>query len=148
MVFKISTSSSAPSGSTYYRLIAKFYNNSSGSITDLISYPQDYGADYPWESKGWINFNGTGTIAINSSYNVSSITDNGTGDYTINWETDFADANYACAGLGRISTLYTATVNQYALSDNTASSARIGVTSTLNTLIDADDVSIICFGQR
>lgn len=45
--------------------------------------------------KGWINFNGTGTIAINDSYNVTSITDNGTGDYTVTWDTDFANANYA-----------------------------------------------------
>ncbi|MCB7127993.1 MAG: hypothetical protein J3T61_00440 [Candidatus Brocadiales bacterium] len=45
--------------------------------------------------KGWINFNGTGTIAINDSFNVSSIVDNGTGNYTINWDRDFADANYA-----------------------------------------------------
>lgn len=42
----------------------------------------------------WVNFNGTGTVAIRSSYNVSSITDNGTGDYTINFATALADANY------------------------------------------------------
>jgi len=43
----------------------------------------------------WVNFNGTGTVAIRSSYNVSSITDNGTGDYTINFTTAMTDANYA-----------------------------------------------------
>lgn len=43
----------------------------------------------------WVNFNGTGTVAIRSSYNVSSITDNGTGDYTVNFTTALADANYA-----------------------------------------------------
>ena len=42
----------------------------------------------------WVNFNGTGTVAIRSSYNVSSITDNGTGDYTVNFATALADANY------------------------------------------------------
>ena len=45
--------------------------------------------------KGWINFNGTGTIAINDSFNVASITDNGTGDYTVTWTTSFATAYYA-----------------------------------------------------
>jgi hypothetical protein len=46
----------------------------------------------------WVNFNGTGTVAIRSSYNVSSITDNGTGDYTVNFATALADANYSvCA---------------------------------------------------
>ena len=43
----------------------------------------------------WVNFNGTGTVAIRDSYNVSSITDNGAGDYTINFATAMADANYS-----------------------------------------------------
>lgn len=43
----------------------------------------------------WVNFNGTGTVAIRSSYNVSSITDNGTGNYTVNFATALSDANYA-----------------------------------------------------
>ena len=46
----------------------------------------------------WVNFNGTGTVAIRSSYNVSSITDNGTGDYTVNFATALSDANYAMSG--------------------------------------------------
>jgi len=46
--------------------------------------------------KAWVNFNGTGTVAIRASFNVSSITDNGTGDYTVNFTTALADANY-CA---------------------------------------------------
>lgn len=43
----------------------------------------------------WVNFNGTGTVAIRSAYNVSSITDNGTGDYTVNFTNALSDANYA-----------------------------------------------------
>jgi len=46
-------------------------------------------------AKAWVNFNGTGTVAIRASYNVSSITDNGTGVYTINFTTAMPDANYA-----------------------------------------------------
>lgn len=46
-------------------------------------------------AKAWVNFNGTGTVAIRASYNVSSITDNGTGDYTINLTNALADANYS-----------------------------------------------------
>lgn len=45
--------------------------------------------------KAWVNFNGTGTVAIRANYNVSSITDNGTGDYTVNFTTALADANYS-----------------------------------------------------
>lgn len=43
----------------------------------------------------WVNFNGTGTVAIRAQYNVSSITDNGTGDYTVNFTTALADTNYS-----------------------------------------------------
>ena len=46
-------------------------------------------------AKAWVNFNGTGTVAIRSSFNVSSITDNGTGDYTINFTTPMPDTNYS-----------------------------------------------------
>jgi hypothetical protein len=48
--------------------------------------------------RAWVNFNGTGTVAIRASGNVTSITDNGTGDYTINFTTAMPDANYSVAG--------------------------------------------------
>lgn len=51
--------------------------------------------------RAWVNFNGTGTVAINASGNVSSITDNGTGDYTINFTTEMPDANYSAIGMCR-----------------------------------------------
>jgi hypothetical protein len=47
--------------------------------------------------RAWVNFNGTGTVAIRASGNVSSITDNGTGDYTVNFTTAMQDANYSVA---------------------------------------------------
>ena len=49
--------------------------------------------------RAWVNFNGTGTVAIRGSGNVSSITDNGVGDFTINFTTAIQDANYAIAGV-------------------------------------------------
>lgn len=45
--------------------------------------------------RAWVNFNGTGTPAIRASANVSSITDNGTGAYTVNFTTAMPDANFA-----------------------------------------------------
>ena len=45
--------------------------------------------------RAWVNFNGTGTVAIRASGNVSSITDNGVGLYTINFATNMPDANYS-----------------------------------------------------
>lgn len=47
--------------------------------------------------RAWVNFNGTGTVAIRASGNVSSITDNGTGDYTVNFTTAMPDANYSAS---------------------------------------------------
>lgn len=49
-------------------------------------------------AKAWVNFNGTGVIAIRGSYNVSSITDNGVGDYTINFTNAMSDTNYSTVG--------------------------------------------------
>jgi hypothetical protein len=48
-----------------------------------------------YSCRAWVNFNGTGTVSIRASGNVTSITDNGTGDYTVNFTTAMADANYA-----------------------------------------------------
>jgi hypothetical protein len=45
--------------------------------------------------RAWVNFDGTGTVAIRASFNVSSITDNGVGDYTVNFTTAMPDANYS-----------------------------------------------------
>ena len=50
--------------------------------------------------RAWVNFNGTGTVAIRASFNVTSITDNGTGDYTVNFTNALPDANYVVAGTG------------------------------------------------
>jgi len=45
--------------------------------------------------RAWVNFNGTGTVAIRDDFNVSSITDNGTGDYTVTFTNAMPSANYA-----------------------------------------------------
>ena len=49
-------------------------------------------------AQAWVNFNGTGTVAIRRAFNVSTITDNGPGDYTVNFTTAMVDANYAITG--------------------------------------------------
>ena len=80
----------------------------------------------------WVNFNGTGTVAIRSSYNVSSITDNGTGDYTLNFTTATTDANYAIAGSCQVNLSPTASGWQtlYNMAAPTTSSCRIGTGSS------------------
>ena len=54
---------------------------------------------HPSAAKAWVNFNGTGTVAIRRGYNVSSITDNGTGNYAVNFTTSFATNDYATASM-------------------------------------------------
>jgi hypothetical protein len=51
--------------------------------------------------KAWVNFNGGGTVAIRASGNVSSITDNGAGYFTVNFTTSMPDTNYALIGYAR-----------------------------------------------
>jgi hypothetical protein len=56
---------------------------------------------YPaYDCRAWVNFNGTGTVAIRASGNVSSITDNGIGQFAVNFTTSLPDSNYAavCSG--------------------------------------------------
>ena len=50
-----------------------------------------------YTAKAWVNFNGIGTVAIRGSGNVTSITDNGTGNFTVNFATAMTDVNYAVA---------------------------------------------------
>ena len=70
--------------------------------------------------RAWVNFNGYGTVAIRGSGNVSSITDNGTGNYTVNFTTAMSDANY-CVVVGSTGQ-YTDSHNAYnqILSSNTS----------------------------
>ena len=57
--------------------------------------------------RAFVNFNGTGTVAIRASFNVSSITDNGTGDYTVNFTNAMPDANFAVTANGGAATTNT-----------------------------------------
>ena len=51
-------------------------------------------------AKAWVNFNGSGTVAIRDSFNVSSITDHGTGSYEVNYQNAMANTNYVGVGGG------------------------------------------------
>lgn len=78
--------------------------------------------------RAWVNFNGTGTVAIRASGNVTSITDNGVGQYTVNFTTAMPDANYSV-------------VTQAQQNDTVAQVTRIG---TLNTgSVSVQDLSTV-----
>ena len=97
-------------------------------------------------AKAWVNFNGTGTVAIRDSYNVSSITDSGTGDYDINFSTSMNDTNYSPVGGGPC------TVGDHisvlGFTDYTTSNVRL-LTVRLSTDVVIDDthVSAAIFGN-
>ena len=59
---------------------------------------QDLNGVERYMARAWVNFNGVGTVAIRNHGNVTSITDNGLGDYTINFTSAMPDANYAVVG--------------------------------------------------
>ena len=59
---------------------------------------QTTGGDGLYPARVWVNFNGSGTVAIRASGNVSSITDDGTGEYTASFSSSLPSANYTMSG--------------------------------------------------
>ena len=104
-------------------------------------------------AKAWVNFNGTSTVAIRGSYNVSSITDNGTGDYTANLSTALSDTNgTAVAMTGYIDHTWGVPMFKDVSGSNplTTTQFRLGAvapeTSSV-TYYDQEQVSILIFGN-
>lgn len=64
------------------------------TASQAVKLTNDSGSAPSYACRAWVNFNGAGTVAIRASGNVSSITDNGVGDFTINFATAMPDANY------------------------------------------------------
>lgn len=75
-----------------------------GDGSQLTNLPQPAalstasGSAPSYSARAWVNFNGTGTVAIRASGNVSSITDIGIGNYDVNFTTAMPDANYGQSG--------------------------------------------------
>jgi len=95
--------------------------------------------------RAWVNFNGTGTPAIRGSGNVSSITDNGTGDYTVNFTTAMSDVNYSAVATPQG---YHAALNDTTpLATNSAKIITFYVSSTsgARTLYDVAFVDVAIF---
>ena len=117
------------------------FDNNFGTVAGLPSY----------QCRAWVNFNGTGTVAIRESGNVSSITDNGTADYTINFTTAMPDTNYHASGsmsatpgsayAGSIS-LFTQGTTEVA---PTTSAFRITTANGNNALVDPKYVCLSVF---
>ena len=112
--------------------------------TGLLQFNSGYGSvATAYGCRAWVNFNGTGTVAIRASGNVTSITDNNTGNYTLNFTTAMPDVNFAwsgnASGTGANST--GATIQEYQGGSRTISTLRIyGI--QINSPIDLPNIFI------
>jgi hypothetical protein len=122
--------------------VDRFAIDASGNL----KFNSGYGsAATAYGCRAWVNFNGTGTVAIRASGNVSSITDNGTGDYTINFTSSMPDANYSVANNAIMSSQtdnnYQASLYRSASALSTGSCRMITRNSNVyNSLLDCDFV--------
>jgi hypothetical protein len=90
VVFQVST------GTDTADTAVSFTTQATITSAGLLQFNSGYGSvATAYGCRAWVNFNGTGTVAIRASGNVSSITDNGTGNYTVNTTTAMTDTNYA-----------------------------------------------------
>ena len=96
-------------------------------------------------AKAWVNFNGTGTVAIRSSYNVSSITDSSAGTYVVNLSTATADANYSVAGSVAGSGIVVMKTNQSVT--RTTSACPVYSLNASNSPTDGEFVEVQIFGN-
>ena len=105
---------------------------------------QDSNSKPLYGARAWVNFNGTGTVAIRASGNVSSITDNGVGDYTVNFTNALEDANYATIGTAQYLNNGGQTIFE-GPNDPSTASVRVRTKSNTNTSYDSVYVSVAIF---
>jgi hypothetical protein len=109
-----------------------------------FKFNSGYGsATVAYGCRAWVNFNGTGTVAIRGSGNVTSITDGGTGLYTVNFTTSMPDVNYAVTSLNRSPGATSGHATQ--VETYTTSSTSIITFNTTGTNYDPTQVSVAIF---
>lgn len=119
---------------------------SDGAITAAKLDGAQTGSAPAYAARAWVNFNGTGTVAIRASGNVTSITDNGVGNYTANFTTAMPDANYAYTS--HYDFTIASTANTIAMSNEVsraAGSLQLLSQSTAGTATDVEVFSIAVF---
>ena len=99
-------------------------------------------------AKAWINFDGTGTIAIRDSFNVSSITDDATGKYTVSFTTAMSNSNYCVISSGHFyETTVTGNVREVGANVLTTTSYQLTVSYNGTDTQDAENVFSAVFGD-
>lgn len=100
-------------------------------------------------AKAWVTFNGTGTPAVIAGYNVASITDNGTGDYTVVFTTAFSSINYCVVGsCSRGATDNNALFQQHYATAPEVGSCRVSTTVNGGTPADMALVFVAFYGDQ
>ncbi|CAB4140547.1 hypothetical protein UFOVP684_54 [uncultured Caudovirales phage] len=118
-------------------------SGTTGSFSGNMSFNSGYGsAAVAYACRAWVNFNGSGTVAIRASGNVSSITDNGVGNYTANFSTAMPDVNYAATAINDLTSNGAWYVNPYIYAYNTTSVQYLNASSYTPNLNPADCVLI------
>jgi len=97
-------------------------------------------------TRAWANFDGTGTVSIRDDLNVSSITDNGTGNYTVNTSITFANTNFVVLGTCRSPSAGGNTTVGIHSNGFTTTSAQISTVFTTNTFFDSPEVCVAFIG--
>jgi len=112
----------------------------------LFQFNSGYGSvATAYGCRAWVNFNGTGTVAIRASGNVTSITDNGTGDYTVNFTNALVDANYSSAITSDNTNAAVLAFGADAATARTTTALRLRTANTSGTLTDAGVISVAIF---
>jgi hypothetical protein len=123
--------------------VTNIQSNAAG-FNDVVSFQNSSGTQNGTLCRAWVNFNGTGTVAIRDNFNVSSITDNGTGNYTVNFTNALADANYVCS-VSVSNGTDVGNFNPPAGVDRAASSVRIDIENNAPSQFDAELIDAAIF---
>lgn len=120
--------------------------NEASDITAQVKTATNATGSAPiYACRAWVNFNGTGTVAIRASGNVSSITDNGTGNYTVNFTNAMSDANYCVSGACRGQSDNNANSTIFGTGAITTTTARVYVKNNANSTVDSSAVNVAIF---
>jgi hypothetical protein len=146
-VFGVSAGNVGLLGTTTNQDLLFFANNAERAritTAGLLQFNSGYGSvATAFGCRAWINFNGTGTPAARASGNVSSITDNGVGDYTVNFTTAIVDANYAFTGAAESNNVGDPRIVTARNGGISSSSCRITVRSDTNVAEDCPTVTFV-----
>lgn len=123
----------------------KAQQQAASSAANVVTPSQQQ--SHPSAAKAWVKFNGITATGL-ATYNVSSITRNGVGDYTIGFTTPFANTDFVCTGMGSNDGTNDAALIRRANVAQTTTSMRFLFTNTPGTATDTNPGFITCFGLQ